>query len=378
MKTTPRTMDSMLSLYRRHTSKCAHRRKGSGYLKCGCPVWCWGALPSGKFIRRSVSTRNMSAARRTVECWERNENPDKPPSLARATELFLAMHADSSQATQVKYAKIMRLFREFSERWGYAHLDQVTVETFDRYRETRDVAPLTWSKELQVLRSFCEFCVRRKWLQRNLAREVEMPRGIKSADREPYTEAEMVSMLQACEVIGQKPYERLRARALVLVMRYTGLSIGSAFMLRRDALREGYVEVRRAKNGKPVKVPVALDLTAALEAVPVPCGAEPDCPYYFFAPGRDPDGAVRRAIRTMAAVFRRAGIRNGKTHRFRHTLATRMVENGASFEDVAAVLGNSARIVEKHYAKWSKGRQERIDRYFRAAHGRQEETGVVH
>ena len=67
-----RTMDSMLSLYRRHTSKCSHRRKGSLYLKCGCPVWCWGALPNGKFIRRSVSTRNMSEARRTVELWERN------------------------------------------------------------------------------------------------------------------------------------------------------------------------------------------------------------------------------------------------------------------------------------------------------------------
>ena len=370
-------MDSMLSLYRRHTSNCSHRRKGSGYLKCGCPVWCWGALPNGRFIRRSVSTRNMSEARRTVERWERETNPEKPPSLVGATELFLAHHADSSQATRTKYGKIMRLFREFCEQWEYEQLGQITVETFDRYRETRAVAPLTWSKELQVLRSFCEFCVRRDWLRRNIAREAEMPRGIKPADREPYTEAEMVAMLQACYVIGQEPYERLRARALVLVMRYTGLSIRSAFMLRRDAVRDGYVVVRRAKNGKPVKVPVAFDLTAALEAVPLPWGAEPDCEYYFMTPGRDPDGAVRRAIRTMASVFRRAGIRNGKTHRFRHTLATRMVENGASFEDVAAVLGNSARIVEKHYAKWSKGRQERIDRYFRAAHGMEEESEVV-
>ena len=37
----------------------------------------------------------------------------------------------------------------------------------------------------------------------------------------------------------------------------------------------------------------------------------------------------------------------------------------------------SARIVEKHYAKWSKGRQERIDRYFLAAHGVSEEPEVV-
>ena len=380
MKTTPRTMDSMLSLYRRHTSKCAHRRKGSGYLKCGCPVWCWGALPSGKFIRRSVSTRNMSAARRTVECWERETNPDKPPSLAAATELFMAMHADSAQATRVKYGKIMRLFAAFCEQWGYVQLEQITVETFDRYRETRDVAPLTWSKELQVLRSFCEFAVRRDWLRRNFAREVESPKGLKSADREPYTEAEMVAMIQACDGIGHHPYERLRARAMVLVMRYTGLSMRNTFLLRRDQVRDGYLEVRRAKNGKPVKVPITRDLTAALNAVPAPRTADdPTCPYFFYH-GRDEidiEHAQRSMEGTMNAVFKRSSVPNAKTHRFRHTLATRMLEKGASFEDVAAVLGNSARIVEKHYAKWSRGRQERIDRYFRAAHGMEEESGVV-
>ena len=30
------------------------------------------------------------------------------------------------------------------------------------------------------------------------------------------------------------------------------------------------------------------------------------------------------------------------------------------FEDVAEVLGNGAAIVRKHYAKWSRGRQNRI------------------
>jgi predicted transcriptional regulator len=44
----------------------------------------------------------------------------------------------------------------------------------------------------------------------------------------------------------------------------------------------------------------------------------------------------------------------------RHTLATELLEKGWTYEDVAEVLGNSAAIVRKHYAKWSRGRQERL------------------
>ncbi len=103
-------------------------------------------------------------------------------------------------------------------------------------------------------------------MTRNIARDVEKPKGIQPADREPYTEEEMVAMLNACDVIGQRPYERLRARAMVLLMRYTGLSIRNTFLLRGDQIHDGYLEVRRAKNGKPIHVPVMLDLEAALNA----------------------------------------------------------------------------------------------------------------
>ncbi len=372
-----RRMERMLTVYRRHAPSCKHHKAGAAHLKCDCPLWAWGSLPNGQWTRKSLGTRSISQARRVIERWERDQRTGAPPSVEFATEAFLLKHKDSACATRIKYAKVMRLFRAFSERTGHDRIDAITVETFDHYRETRDIAPLTWVKELQVLRSFCEFCVRRDWLRRNFAREVETPKGLRPSDREPYSEAEMVAILKASERIGFQPYERLRAHAMVVVMRYTGLSIRDTFMLRRDALREDYIEVRREKNGKPVYVLVTADLRAALNAVPHPHGADPDCPYYFYNGYRDVENAVKRVWRTMASVFRLSGVNNGKTHRFRHTLATRMLEQGANFEDVAAVLGNSARIVEKHYAKWSKGRQERIDRYFRAAHGIEDTTGVV-
>ena len=41
---------------------------------------------------------------------------------------------------------------------------------------------------------------------------------------------------------------------------------------------------------------------------------------------------------------------------------------GASFEDVADILGNSPEIVRKHYAKWSPARQARIDDLMEKVH----------
>jgi hypothetical protein len=39
---------------------------------------------------------------------------------------------------------------------------------------------------------------------------------------------------------------------------------------------------------------------------------------------------------------------------------------GWTYEDVADVLGNSAAIVRKHYAKWSRCRQDRITEMMRS------------
>ena len=84
----------------------------------------------------------------------------------------------------------------------------------------------------------------------------------------------------------------------------------------------------------------------------------------------------RRAVvgiaeRTLAAVFKKSGVKNAHAHRYRPTLATRHLEQGASFEQIADASGNSPEVVRKHYGKWSPGRQANLDRlmmeHFRTA-----------
>jgi integrase len=104
-----------------------------------------------------------------------------------------------------------------------------------------------------------------------------------------------------------------------------------------------------------VHLPIPDELKAMLDALPLPRGAPEDCPYYFWNGVSKKRAVVGIAERTMRAVFDKSGVKNAGTHRFRHTLATRLAARGYTFEQIADVLGNTPEIVRKHYAKWAKG-----------------------
>jgi integrase len=111
-----------------------------------------------------------------------------------------------------------------------------------------------------------------------------------------------------------------------------------------------------------VFLPIPDTMKHALDAVPPPRGAGHDCPYFFWNTATSRRAVVGIAERSLSAVFRKSGVRNAGAHRYRHTLATWLLaEQGATFEQVADILGNSPDVVRKHYAKWAKGRQDSID-----------------
>ena len=160
---------------------------------------------------------------------------------------------------------------------------------------------------------------------------------------------------------------------MILVLRYTALRIGDVALLARDRIsRDGdrwRIFLRTEKSGQPVFLPVPADMKAALDALPVPKGADGECRYFFWSGVGSEKAMKANADRTLHAVFQKSGVARAHAHRFRHTLATELLGRGASFEDVADVLGNSPEIVRKHYAKWSPARQARIDDLMEKVHG---------
>jgi integrase len=109
-----------------------------------------------------------------------------------------------------------------------------------------------------------------------------------------------------------------------------------------------------------VFLPIPTELKAALDLVPLPRGCGED-PRWFFWNGVSSERAMKGRAEGSLAVFKFSMVPGAYAHRFRHSLATDLLGSGASFEEVADILGNSPEMVRKHYAKWSPALQSRID-----------------
>jgi site-specific recombinase XerD len=51
----------------------------------------------------------------------------------------------------------------------------------------------------------------------------------------------------------------------------------------------------------------------------------------------------------LSKLFIRAGVSHAHPRRFRHTLAASLLEQGVPLSEVAMILGNSAKVVERHH-----------------------------
>ena len=272
-------LSDMLQLYRRHSRTCPHRKKGRTYTKCKCTIHADGELGGSRF-RRSTSVRDRQRALRKIAAWESPNAPTLKP-VSEATAAFLLHCRDLSDATKLKYRNVMKQFESFCQRESITHLGELSVEALDGYRASRQIGRLTAVKELQTLRQFCGFCLDRGWLTENLATRIKPPQNIKPGVVEPYTPAEVAQFLFACDNFGRSSYERLRARAMLLLLRCTGLRISDVATLARDRVRDGGIFLHTVKSGGQVMLPVPVELQAALDSVPPPRDARADCPYYL-------------------------------------------------------------------------------------------------
>lgn len=348
----------MLNLWRRHTATCKHRKKGRAFIGCSCPIWCDGTL-HGKRFRQATGHRDLQRALRKVAAWESPAGKTLKP-ITEAAEAFLIHTQDLAHGTRRNYRNVMRLLGSFCRSEAFTHTAELTVEALDRYRASRKLVRSTQGKELQILRTFCGFCFERGWLIENVAKRVKLPANVKPSPVEPYTAAEVARLLFACDRFGRASYERRRARAMVLLLRYTGLRISDMATLARERIRDGEIFLHTLKTGGRILLPVPADLQAALDVLPPPIDGEPDCPYFFWNGVMGEQAAICNARRTLSAVFRYSKVPGARTHRFRHTLATDILVKGGTEQDVADILGISPAIVRRHYAKWTVQRQQRI------------------
>jgi site-specific recombinase XerD len=171
--------------------------------------------------------------------------PDVPTMREAAGKFFAdaeARHLSLSTISKQKNVLEKRLL-PWCEHQGIRLLKNLTVDAVRQFRETWPDAPITASRNLERLRNFLKFCQDAGWLERNPAKSVRPPKVTQSPTLPFETEDLERLLLKACDKFSAKGVHgagnRTRLKAMILLLRYSGLRIRDAATLERDRVKEG-------------------------------------------------------------------------------------------------------------------------------------------
>jgi site-specific recombinase XerD len=356
-----------LEMYRRHnphkcsscdTVVCTNKRRG-------CPIWVSGTKPDGSYVRESLKTRDWKHAEEIKQQWEeQGKKPARPAPLVKLEDfrkrfnLNMATEGKSHETIR-KYEQLFKQLEAFAFKKRIQFLTEFDLPLLEEFRSEWPDGDLAKQKKQERLRSVFKYAHNRKLIESNPASELGKI-VVKPKQVVPFTDNEMSAILDAAKARNVKAY------ALILLMRYSGLRISDATMLRLDQLERNRLSLRTQKAHKDVSVLLPEAVAEALRAfVPTSEG-------YFFWNGTTSLKAVTNLYRDhyLSPVFKAAKLAgNPHPHQFRHTFAIKLLSNGTSVENVAVLLGNTPKIVWKHYAAWVKERQEALDQAVLRANG---------
>jgi len=168
-----------------------------------------------------------------------------------------------------KYRKLFKQLKAYCGVRGIALLNNLTTDELLAFRSTWKNSNLSVKKKLELLKAFFRFCVSAKLIPDNPAEGIKPPK-VEAVLVMPFSDVEMTKILKACDEqqSGRGENRAAQMRALVLVMRHTGLRIGDACTLARERIKDVVLTLRTEKGGTTVRVPVHPDALAALNGIP--------------------------------------------------------------------------------------------------------------
>ncbi len=347
----------MLTIYRRHRKTCKQRHDGRSYRRCFCPIWVDGLL-GGLEIRKSLKTRDWQGAHQLVRLWEaegRREERPKPIGVKDACDKFIsdAEARGLREPTVYKYRLLFRQLQDFAAVYGLASMVEFDVDWVRRFRASWPNKNIAARKKLEALRAFFRFVHESGWIPTNPASRLKPPK-ITEPPTAPLLKGKVDSILKACEVYPDRA-NAIRLRALVHLLRYSGLRIRDAITLPRNRVQGDKLFLFTAETGTPVYCPLPPVVMNALNAIP-------DSTYYFWTGLSKPKSAVGDWQRSLKGLFELGGVPDAHAHRFRDSFSVELLLAGVPIERVSILLGHqSVRITQKHYAPWVKARQEQLE-----------------
>jgi site-specific recombinase XerD len=372
----------VVTIFVRHSADCKYA--GDEFCRrCNCRKhFRW--TQAGKQYRRKAGTRSWEEAeeqkRRLVdEITGRapTETKDARMPVSTAIEKFMQAKRNDGleEPTLQKLQKTCDRIREFSEADGVFVLDSITLVHLTNWKWDRYFGTVNSRRANQErVKSFFRYFHNAGTIAKNPAAAWKRIKG-KVEQVSGFTAEEYKKIAEAAKKSGsQKLY------ALIRLMRFGGLAILDAACLEREQIirsGESYrvrltSRQKTSKKAQPQMIDNSIPPDLGRDLVSVLNGN----PHYVFwnkpseqaATSEEKRDAVKFWQKQVRALLDSAGFPNATSHKFRHTLAIEMIRHGATFEDVAAALGNTVAVVAKFYShEWSKVRQGRTDAAIKAA-----------
>src|ERR1700730_12273408 len=340
----------MLKVYRRHNpARCEHTERT--WRRCSCPLWADGTL-AGRRYHKTLRTRNWDDAQKYAQKLEADgQDAPKQKTVQEATDAFIrdAEARGLREPSIYKYRLLLKQLNAFAVAGGLRFLTECVVDTLRRFRESWINKNFSARKKLEALRTFFRFVHDSGWLPVNPALAIKPPK-VEDSPTLPFSKDEFERVIKACDKYPHKNAARLRA--LVLLLRYSGLRIMDAVTLSKQQIKNGVLTLRTAKTGTAVRLPLHPDAIKALDSIKTD--------HYYFWSGQ---GKKRSCVSIYQRAFKRlyelANVENGHAHHWRDTFAVELLLKRVPIADVSVLLGHqSVKITEKHYSPWVLARQE--------------------
>ena len=366
----------VVTIYVRHGEGCRHK-DNHYYEGCKCRKRLrWSQ--DGKQRQVSAKTRSWERAEETKQkiLEHFTASPADPVhietesslTIDRATELFLVSKQEQvSDDVWKKYRRELKRLEAFMHRRSKHTVVAIQEEDILLFQAG-------WSKTYKSkqtrrsvrirYREFFRYCKKKKWIDDvpdfdKIAKDT--PADLPTM---PLSAEEYIKLVDTVPETFTDARRAQRVRAIVRLMRFSGVAIRDAVTLERselvhDTARKLYrVVTNRQKTGTHVSVPLPSDVSKELLAVP-----NENKQFFFWNTGTGkPQSAVTNWQHDLRELFRAAGFPEGHPHQLRDTFAVDLLEKGVPIEEVSKALGHdSIKTTEKYYAKWVKGRQDRLD-----------------
>ena len=387
-----------VSVYTRHTSDCS-KKNDPHWKRCDCVKYIY-LLRDGKNKTISAKTRSWTKAEQQAHEIRDSWDPVKRKlrelgELQQARELgevtityalerwltTVKSESDSeNEHTHSKYQTAAKQIGAWALRNEFVRLSQITPDALDQWKSSwrpkakhldDRIGKTTAGRRLEKVKGFLSYCVKMRWIIKSPAADLKAIRPDESVTLPLLSGRyeEVIAATYAYDENARRPSDMFGAdlRAIIELMRWTGLRIGDALLCARSRIVGNKFTLRTRKGGTALTVILPDHVVTALHALP----SRPDVhPNYFFWSGQSKykslTGRWQRKLHRLndhlSLVDYESKAMKFHSHQLRDTFAVTHLLNGTSMEDLSQMLSHSSvKITEKYYSPWVPERQTALE-----------------